>query len=68
MLDPQDVGNLNYGYIGIPRIILYVGAGANQLKKYKEKTLENCYTISFCDDPRDTIFIRMGAVKYDTEN
>ena len=63
---------MHYGYIGraigIPKVILYAGAGYNQYSKFKEKTVENCFTISFCDDPRDTIFIRMGAIKYDKEH
>lgn len=72
VMEPQDIGNFHYGYIGrsigIPEIILYGGAGINQLSKYGKETAEYCFTISFCDDPRDTIFIRMGAMKYDSEH
>lgn len=71
-MEPQDIGNFHYGYIGrsigIPEVILYGGAGINQLSKYGKETAEYCFTISFCDDPRDTIFIRMGAMKYDSEH
>jgi len=72
IMEPQDIGNFHYGYIGrsigIPHTILYGGAGLNQLKNHGKDTIDNCFTIGFCDDLRNTIFIRAGAIKYDTEN
>lgn len=72
IMDPQDVGNFHYGYIGaaigIHEDILVLGAGANQLKNHKFKTIQNCLTPSYCDDPRDTYYIRLGIIKYNSEN
>ena len=72
IMEPQDIGNFHYGYIGraidIPTVVLLGGAGVNQFSKYGKDTIENCFTISFCDDPRDAIFIKMGADKYDSEH
>ena len=72
IMDPQDVGNFHYGYIGaaigIHEDILVLEAGANQLKNHKFKTIQNCLTPSYCDDPRDTYYIRLGIIKYNSEN
>lgn len=31
-------------------------------------TYANCFTSSICDDPRDSYYIRMGAIAYDNKN
>jgi len=31
-------------------------------------TFKYCFTFAACDDPRDTYYISMGALKYDEEN
>ena len=68
-MEPQDFGNYHYGYIGraygFPISMLIAGAGANQLKNHKLNTITNCPTGSLCDDPRDTYFIKRGAMAYD---
>ena len=64
-------GNFNFGYIG--RALGYdiefltLGAGIQQ-EVNKNRYTPWCFTLSFCDDPRDTYYIRMGAIKYDNEN
>lgn len=72
IMDPQDIGNFHYGYIGrsigLSEYVLISGAGVNQLSKYNIKTIQNCFSPSICDDPRDTYFISMGIIKYDNEN
>lgn len=72
VFDPQDTGNFHYGYIGrsigIPVEVLVLGAGANQFSNYGMDTFKYCFTFAACDDPRDTYYIRMGALKYDEEN
>lgn len=72
VMEAQDVGNFHFGYLGraagIPLDVLRLGAGANQLKKYGLKTTDNCLSSSYCDDMRDTIYIELGAMKYDNEN
>ena len=71
-MEPQDIGNFHYGYIGraidIPPTILIASAGYNQLTKFGLRTLKNCFTNSLCDDPRDTYYIEMGMLKYDNQN
>ena len=32
------------------------------------EVFKNCFTTSFCDDPRDQYFIKMGAIAYDREH
>ncbi len=71
VLEPQDIGNLHYGYIGrsigIPLDMLLLGAGYNQVtNKYRNYLW--CMTPSACDDPRDTYYVRMGALIYDNES
>lgn len=74
VMEPQDIGNFNYGYIGraygYPTEVLIAGGGAYQWWKHKTNpvTYLNCFTTSICDDPRDTYFIKMGAIKYDEEH
>lgn len=73
IMEPQDVGNFNFGYIGraygYPTEFLADGAGAYQLYRHWKNpvTYLNCLTPSVCDDPRDTYFVRMGAIKYDQD-
>lgn len=45
------------------------GAGFQQvLDNLKNPaTYLNCFTPSLCDDPRDTYFIKLGAIKYDQD-
>lgn len=72
VMEAQDVGNFHFGYMGraagIPLEVLKLGAGYNQYEKYTIDTLDNCLTESYCDDMRDTFYITLGAMKYDTEN
>lgn len=72
VMEAQDLGNFHFGYMGraagIPLEVLKLGAGYNQLGKYTIGTLDNCLTESYCDDMRDTFYITLGAMKYDTEN
>ncbi|MDD3392599.1 MAG: DNRLRE domain-containing protein [Bacilli bacterium] len=72
IMEPQDIGNFHYGYvgrsIGIPITVLLGGAGYNQLTKLNLETLRNCFSLSVCDDPRDSYYIKMGAIKYDSQN
>jgi len=72
VMDPQDIGNYHFGYIG--RALGYdidfltLGAGAYQVKSGTSK-IGYCFSItSTCDDPRDSYFIRLGAIAYDNEN
>ncbi len=39
-----------------------------QLKDHDSDTLENCLSESFCDDKKDTYFVKLGAKKYDKEH
>ena len=68
-MEPQDIGNYHFGYIGraagIPTSILTTGAGVIQFRDHGLKTMQNCFTDSICDDPRDTYYIRLGAIAYD---
>lgn len=71
VLESQDIGNFNFGYIG--RALGYdiefltTGAGLYQVKSGTSR-LPWCITPSRCDDPRDTYYIRMGAMAYDSDN
>ena len=68
LMDAQDVGNFNFGYIGrsidIPTSVLTGGAGAYQFIG-KNSSILWCLTPYNCDDPRDNYYIRMGAIQYD---
>ena len=74
ILEPQDIGNLNFGYIGRAMgydvDFLTAGAGIVQLAEHYDnpETYLNCFTPSLCDDPRDTYYIRLGAIIYDSLN
>lgn len=74
ILEPQDIGNYNFGYIGramgYDMNFLTTGAGIYQLKEHWRNpvTYVNCLTFSICDDPRDTYYIRLGAIAYDNEH
>lgn len=74
VLEPQDIGNLNFGYIGRTMVynvdFLTTGAGAYQLltNYTNPETYLNCFSDTFCDDPRDTYYIRLGAIIYDSQN
>lgn len=73
-MEPQDVGNFHFGYIG--RAMWYdvefltSGAGVYQFLENLENpvTYLQCLTFSMCDDSRDTYYIRTGAIKYNQEN
>lgn len=71
-MEPQDMGNYHFGYIGraagIQTWVLLKGASANQIKKMNWEVFKNCFTTSFCDDPRDQYFIKMGAIAYDKDH
>lgn len=75
-MEPQDIGNYHFGYIGraagFDLDFLLFGASLNQIKKgareLNKETFKNCFTTSRCDDPRDQFFIKMGAKAYDREN
>ena len=71
-MEPQDIGNYHFGYIGrasgIQTWVLLKGASVNQIKKMNWEVFKNCFTTSFCDDPRDQYFIKMGAIAYDKEH
>lgn len=70
-MEDQDIGNYHFGYIG--RAVGYdvdfltFGAGIKQLLS-DTRMLDYCFSSSFCDDPRDTYFIKLGAIKYDNEH
>lgn len=74
VLEPQDIGNYNFGYIGRAMgyniTFLTTGAGVYQLYKNWDNpiTYMNCLTFSLCDDPRDTYYIKLGAITYDMEH
>lgn len=74
IMEPQDIGNFNFGYIerslGYDIGFLTTGAGVYQLFEHWDNpvTYLNCLTLSSCDDPRDTYYIRMGAIAYDKNN
>ena len=55
------------------------GSIGTNVKSYAENTILynnydspetylNCFTPSLCDDPRDTYYIRLGAIIYDSLN
>lgn len=46
---------------------LTTGAGIYQVKSRTSK-LGWCFSTSNCDDPRDTYYIRLGAIAYDNDN
>lgn len=74
VLEAQDIGNLNFGYIGRAMgydiDFLTAGAGIVQLYEHYDnpETYLNCFTSSLCDDPRDTYYIKLGAIIYDSLN
>lgn len=74
IMEPQDIGNFHFGYIGraagLDMNTLMLGAGLYQFKEHWNKsiTYANCFTIYTCDDPRDSYYIRLGAIAYDNEN
>ena len=71
-MEPQDIGNYHFGYIGraagFSQQYLLWGASANQVTKMNGEVFRNCFTSSICDDPRDQYFIRLGAIAYDNDN
>lgn len=71
IMEAQDIGNFNFGYIGralgYDTEFLTFGAGVNQ-ELNKNRYTPWCFTLSFCYDPMDSYYIRMGAIKYDNEN
>ena len=71
-MEAQDSGNYHFGYIGraagIQTWVLLIGASVNQFTKMNSEVFKNCFTLSFCDDPRDQYFIKMGAIAYDREH
>ena len=72
LMEPQDIGNFHYGYVGraygLTTETLVLGGGIIQLRDHGSDTLENCLSESFCDDIRDTYFVKLGAQKYDEEH
>lgn len=74
VMEPQDIGNFHLGYIGRAAGFnidtLTMGAGIYQLYEHWNKSITymNCLTFSTCDDPRDSYFIRLGALAYDENN
>lgn len=72
VMEPQDIGNYNFGYIGRAMgydvEFLKFGAGMKQLYDHNIRTIINCPTPSYCDDPRDSYFIQLGALKYDSDH
>ena len=71
-MESQDIGNYHFGYIG--RALGYsvefltLGAGLYQVHSRTSKIGYCLSTYSMCDDPRDTYYIRLGAIAYDNEN
>lgn len=71
IMEPQDIGNYHFGYIG--RALGYdidfltFGAGLYQVKS-GTSNLGWCFSTNTCDDPRDTYYIRLGAIAYDRDN
>lgn len=72
VMESQDIGNYNFGYIGRAMgydvEFLKFGAGMKQLYDHNIRTIINCPTPSYCDDPRDSYFIQLGALKYDSDH
>ena len=71
-MEAQDIGNYHYGYIGTAlgfgENFLIAAGGIYQIKS-RTATLETCLTIgTFCDDPRDTKFIKAGIQGYYKDN
>ena len=70
-MEDQDIGNYHFGYIG--RALGYdvdfltTGAGIYQIISGTSK-IGWFFTPNFGDDPRDSYYIRMGAIAYDNEN
>lgn len=71
LIEPQDIGNYHFGYIeramGYNIDFLTTGAGIYQIKSGTSK-LGWCFSTSSCDDPRDTYYIKLGAIAYDRDN
>ncbi len=71
VMDPQDIGNFHFGYLG--RSMGYsiefmtMGAGVYQFMG-DTRYIPWCFTSFYCDDPRDNYYIRLGAIAYDNEN
>ncbi len=74
IMEPQDIGNYHFGYIGramgYDTTFLTTGGGAYQFyEHYREPiTYANCLSFYTCDDPRDNYYIRLGAIAYDRDN
>lgn len=75
IMESQDLGNYHYGYVGraagIDIDTLVMAGGVVQLITHRNdlSSLEDwCVSETFCDDPRDTFFIRLGALAYDKEH
>lgn len=74
IMEPQDIGNFHFGYIGrsmgYSTDFLTAGAGGYQLFEHwnDSVTYPHCFTTFFCDDPRDSYYIRLGAIAYDKEH
>ncbi len=65
-------GNFHFEYIGravgYPTNALVLAGGLYQLWTHGLETVDKYLTPYACDDPRDSYFIRLGAIKYDNEN
>ncbi len=74
VMEPQDIGNFHFGYmeraIGYDVNFLTLGAGAYQLYEHPGEliTYRNCFTMFACDNPRDSFYIRLGAIVYNQEH
>ena len=70
-MEAQDLGNYQFGYItaaiGIDSFVSTKGAGIQQVLG-KNRNLLWCTGKSLCDDPRDTMFIELGALRYEKDH
>lgn len=63
--------NFHFGYIGraLGYDINFLTTGVGIYQLYSSTSdIFSCITPSSCDDPRDTYYIRMGAIAYDDDN
>ena len=71
IMEPQDIGNFHFGYIGramgyTPKFLV-IGAGIYQTLG-NTRYIPWIFTSSFGDDPRDTYYIMQGVIAYESEN
>ena len=67
VMTAEDFGNYHYGYIGrsmgYSESLLLMGAGANHIVGHGFNFY--CITYTFCDEPKDSYYIRKGIIEYD---